>query len=91
MFDKTTFSIRRWCWERFGALAGALWEILGMYWGLSAAPKSTLESFQIHLGTLVALVCSLLAAKDGFGNVLSSFGTSRIGLWTPKLPPDFQK
>ena len=78
-FRKTTFAIQRWFWKRFGALAGAFGELWGIPWGLSKGSKSTQEGFQIHLGTILGLVCSLLAAKDGAGTVLSSFGASRGG------------
>ena len=67
MFDKTPFSIRRWFWERFGAPAGTFGDLWGMSWGLSGASRSTEEGFQIHFGTLLGLVCSLLAARDGVG------------------------
>ena len=38
-----------------------------MYWGLSGASRSTEEGSQIHVGTLLGLVCSLLGARDGVG------------------------
>ena len=79
IFERTTFAIQRWFWKRFGALAGAFWELQGIPWGLSRASKSTQEGFQIHPGTILGLGCSLLAVKDGLGTVLSSFGTSRGG------------
>ena len=67
MFDKTRFSHRTRVWMRFGAPAGAFEDLWGMYWGLSGASRSTEEGFQIHVGSLLGLVCSLLAAKDGVG------------------------
>ena len=38
---------------------------LGHVLGLSGASRFTEEGFQIHVGTLLGLACSLLAAKDG--------------------------
>ena len=68
MFDKTPFSILRWFWERVGAPTGAFGDLRGMSWGLSGASRSTDKGFQNHFGTLLGLVCSLLAAKDGVGS-----------------------
>ena len=36
---------------------------------LFAASRSTKEGLEIRLGTLLGLVCSLLAADDGLGSV----------------------
>ena len=83
--EKKTFAIQRWFWTRFGALAGVFWELWGISWGLSRASKPNQEGFQIHLGTILGLVCSLLAVKDGLGTVLSSSGASRNGFRAPKL------
>ena len=71
--------------EAFWALAGGFWELWGISWGLSRASKSNQEGFQIHLGIILGLVCSLLAVKDGLGTVLSSFGASRNGFRAPRL------
>ena len=55
--------------------------LLGGSWELFGASRSTKEGLQIRLGTLLGLVCSLLAAEDGFGSVLglslARFGCSR--------------
>ena len=81
MFEKTTFSIQRWFGKRCGALSGSFWELLGLSWELFGASRSTKEGLQIRLGTLLGLVCSLLAAEDGLGSVvglhLACFGCSR--------------
>ena len=53
-----------------GALSGSFWELLGLSWELFRASRSTKESLQIHLGTLVALVCSPLAAEDHLERIL---------------------
>ena len=66
-FRKTAFASQGWFWKSFGAPAGAFGDIWGMSLGLSGASRSTEEGFQIHFGTLLGLVCSLLAAKDGVG------------------------
>ena len=60
-------------WGSREGLLGPLGHVLGALWG----SRSTREGFQIHLGTVLGLVCSLFAAKYGLGTVLSSFGTSR--------------
>ena len=67
MIDKTKCSLRTWFWERFRAPAGDFGDLWGMFWGLSGDSRSTEEGFQIHVGTLLGLVCSLLAAKNGLG------------------------
>ena len=43
---------------------------MGGSWELFGASRSTKEGLQIRLGTLLGLVCSLLAAEDGLGSVL---------------------
>ena len=53
-----------------GALSGSFWELLGVSWELFGASRSTKEGLQIRLGTLLGLVCSLLAAEDGLGSVV---------------------
>ena len=67
--------------NRFGAPSGSFWELLGGSWEFFGASTSTKEGFQIRLGTLLGLVCLLLAAEDGLGNVvglsLARFGCSR--------------
>ena len=64
-----------------GLLLGALGGLLGISWELLRASGSTQEGLQIRLGTLLGLVCSLLAAEDGLGSVvglsLARFGCSR--------------
>ena len=64
-----------------GLLLGALGGFLGSSWELFGASRSTKEGLQIRLETLLGLVCSLLAAEDGFGRVLgpslARFGCSR--------------
>ena len=57
-------------WGSLGLLLGALGALLGVSWELLWASGSTKEGLQIRLGTLLGLVCSLLAAEDGFGRVL---------------------
>ena len=68
-------------WGSLGLLLGALGALLGVSWELLRASGSTKEGLQIRLGTLLGLVCSLLAAEDGFGSVLglslARFGCSR--------------
>ena len=54
---------------------GGSWEFLG-------ASKSTKEGPQIRLGTLLGLVCSLLAAEDGLGRVL---GPSLARFWCSRV------
>ena len=66
---------------------GGSWELLG-------ASRSTKEGPQIRLGTLLGLVCSLLAAEDGLGRVLgpslARFGCSRVPLKGSQTdPPTF--
>ena len=46
---------------------GSSWGLLGGYCELFGASRSTKEGLQIRLGTLLGLVCSLIAAEDGFG------------------------
>ena len=54
---------------------------MGVSWGRPGGSRSTREGLQIRLGTLLGLVCSLLAAEDGFERVLglslARFGCSR--------------
>ena len=54
---------------------------MGVSWELLRTSGSTKEGVQIRLGTLLGLVCSLLAADDGLGSVvrlcLARFGCSR--------------
>ena len=68
-------------WGSLGLLLGALGGFLGGSWELFGASRSTKEGPQIRLGTLLGLVCSLLAAEDGLGSVvglhLACFGCSR--------------
>ena len=56
-------------WGSLGLLLGALGGFLGGSWELFGASRSTKEGLQIRLGTLLGLVCSLLAAEDGLVNV----------------------
>ena len=56
--------------QAFGGYLGLLLVALGVYWGLSGAPRSTKKSLQIRPGTPLGLVCSLLAAEDGIESVL---------------------
>ena len=60
-----------------GLFLGALRRLLGAL----RASRSTKKGLQIHLGTLLGLVCSPLAAEDGLGRVLgpylARFGCSR--------------
>ena len=51
------------------AFWGSLGLLLGVYWALFGASRSTKEGLEIRLGTLLGLVCSLLAADDGLGSV----------------------
>ena len=64
-----------------GLLFGALGGLLGVSWELLRTSGSTKEGVQIRLGTLLGLVCSLLAAENGLGSVvglfLARFGCSR--------------
>ena len=53
-------------WGSLGLLLGAL----GEFSGALSVSKSTKEGLQIRLGTLLGLVCSLLAAENGIGSVL---------------------
>ena len=55
-------------WGSLGLLLGALGALLGVSWELPQASGSTKEGLQIRLGTLLGLVCSLLAAEDGVGS-----------------------
>ena len=57
-------------WGSLGLLLGALGGFLGGSWELFGASRSTKEGLQIRLGTLLGLVCSLLAAENGLGSVL---------------------
>ena len=57
-------------WGSLGLLLGALGGLQGVSWELRRASRSTKEGLQIRLGTLLGLVCSLLAAEDGLGSVL---------------------
>ena len=56
-------------WGSLGLLFGALGGLLGVSWELLRASGSTKEGLQIRLGTLLGLVCSLLAAEDGLRSV----------------------
>ena len=55
-------------WGSLGLLLGAPGALLGVSWELLRASGSTKEGLQIRLGTLLGLVCSLLAAEDGLGS-----------------------
>ena len=82
-------------WGSLGLLLGALGGFLGGSWELFGASRSTKEGLQIRLGTLLGLVCSLLAAEDGFGRVLgpslARFGCSRGPLKGSQAdPPTFK-
>ena len=57
-------------WGSVGLLLGSLGGLLGGSWGLLGASRSTNEGLQIRLGTLLGLVCLLLAAEDCLGKVL---------------------
>ena len=59
-------------WGSLGLLLGALGGLLGVSWELLRASGSTREGLQIRLGTLLGLVCLLLAAEGGLGRVLGS-------------------
>ena len=56
-------------WGSLGLLLGALGGLLGGSWELLRASGSTRKGLQNRLGTLLGLVCSLLAAEDGLGSV----------------------
>ena len=56
--------------QAFGGSLGLLFKALGSSWELFGASRSTKEGLQIRLGTLLGLVCSLLAAENGLGWVL---------------------
>ena len=56
-----------------GLLLEALGALLGVSWELLRASGSTKEGLQIRLGTLMGLVCLLLAAEGGLGKVLGSY------------------
>ena len=58
--------------KRFGVLSGSFWGLWGVSWELFRASGSTKEGLQIRLGTLLGLVCLLLAAEGGLGKVLGS-------------------
>ena len=70
-------------WGSLGLLLGALGALLGVSWELLRASGSTKEGLQIRLGTLLGLVCSLLAAENGLGRVL---GPSLARFWCPRGP-----
>ena len=57
-------------WGSPWLLLGALGGLLEVSWELLRASGSTKEGLQIRLGTLLGLVCSLLAAESGLGRVL---------------------
>ena len=59
-------------WGSLGLPSGALGALLGVSWELLRASGSTKEGLQIRLGTLLGLVCLLLAAEGGLGRVLGS-------------------
>ena len=46
---------------------------MGVSWEILRASGSTREGVQIRLGSLLGLVCLLLAAEGGLGKVLGSF------------------
>ena len=82
-------------WGSLGLLLGALGALLGVSWELLRASGSTREGLQIRLGTLLGLVCSLLAAESGLGRVLgpslARFGCSRMPLKGSQTdPPTFK-
>ena len=68
-------------WGSAGLLLGGLGGLWGVSWGLLGASRSTNEGLQIRLGTLLGLVCLLLAAEDCLGKVLgphlARFGCSQ--------------
>ena len=68
-------------WGSLGLLLGALGGLLGGSWELFGASRSTKEGLQIRLGTLLGLVCSLLAAEDGLGSVLGLSWAPPGGSW----------
>ena len=70
-------------WGSLGLLLGALGALLGVSWELLRASGSTKEGLQIRLGTLLGLVCSLLAAESGLGRVL---GPSLVRFWCTREP-----
>ena len=70
-------------WGSLGLLLGALGALLGVSWELLRASGSTKEGLQIRLGTLLGLVCSLLAAESGLGRVL---GPSLARFWCSRGP-----
>ena len=57
-------------WGSLGLLLEALGGLFGGSWEVFGASRSTKEGLQIRLGTLLGLVCSLLAAEDGLGSVV---------------------
>ena len=66
-----------------GLLLGALGGLLGVSWELLRASGSTKEGLQICVGSLLGLVCSLLAAEDGLGCVV---GPSLARFWCSRGP-----
>ena len=70
-------------WGSLGLLLGALGGFLGGSWELFGAPRSTKEGLQIRLGTLLGLVCSLLAAEDGRESLLGPYWARFCCLWKP--------
>ena len=43
IFEKSTFSIQRWFWKRFGALSASFWELLGGSWGALGSSLGPLD------------------------------------------------
>ena len=66
-----------------GFLLGALGTLLGVSWELLRASGSTREGLQIRLGTLLGLVCLLLAAEDGCERLLGPYWARFCCLWGP--------
>ena len=42
MFERSTFYLPRWSWERFGGLLGSFWVLLGVSWGSLGRPLEAL-------------------------------------------------
>ena len=82
-------------WGSLGLVLGALGGLLGGSWELFGASRSTKEGIQIRLGTLLGLVCSLLAAEDGLRSVDVVFYllSEPLGIDSelPNRPSDLQK
>ena len=74
-------------WGSLGLILGTLGGLLGVSWEFLRASGSTKEGLQIRLGTLLGLVCSLLAAENGLGRVLGPSLALPRGFWGVFWPP----